>query len=61
MGEWFGTETTINVGVSNLLDEDPPIFGRLNNISTYGNGNTIPGTWDSMGRYYYVGLNVRIQ
>ena len=60
LGEWFGTETTINVGVSNLLDEDPPIFGRLNNISTYGNGNTIPGTWDAMGRYYYIGLNLRI-
>ena len=59
-GEWFGTETTINVGISNVLDEDPPFFGRMNNISVYGNGNTVPGTWDAMGRYYYVGLNVRI-
>ena len=61
LGEWFGTETTINVGISNVLDEDPPIFGRFNNVSTYGNGNTFPGTYDAMGRYYYVGLNVRIQ
>ncbi len=60
IGDWFGTETTINVGISNVLDEDPPIFGRLNNISVYGNGNTVPGTWDAMGRYYYIGLNVRI-
>jgi outer membrane receptor protein involved in Fe transport len=60
LGEWFGTETTINIGISNVTDEDPPIFGRLNNISVYGNGNTVPGTWDAMGRYYYIGLNVHI-
>lgn len=56
--EIFGTVTTFNIGMSNVFDEDPPVYGLFNNVSVYGNGNTIPGTWDAMGRYYFVGLNV---
>lgn len=55
--DWFGTSTEINVGVSNLTDNKPPVNGFFNNISVYGNGNTVPGTWDSLGRYFFVGLN----
>ena len=48
--------TKINVGVQNALDKDPPVNGRFTNVSVYGNGNTIPGTWDSLGRYYFFGV-----
>lgn len=60
--DWFGDETmtSINVGVSNLLDNDPPVSGFFNNVSVYGNGNTIPATWDALGRYYFVGLSVAL-
>jgi len=44
------------VGASNVLDNDPPVSGFLGNVSVYGNGNTIPATWDAMGRYYFVGF-----
>jgi len=56
--DWFGDEspTTITVGASNVLDNDPPVSGFLGNVSVYGNGNTIPATWDAMGRYYFVGF-----
>ena len=50
-------ETTLSMGVSNVTDNDPPANGFLGNISTYGNGNTIPGTWDSQGRYFFFGLS----
>ncbi|MFT7460193.1 MAG: iron complex outermembrane receptor protein [Planctomycetota bacterium] len=49
-------ETTLNIGVSNVLDNDPPVSGFFNNVSVFGNGNTIPGLWDSQGRYMFFGL-----
>ena len=55
--QWIGYgETVINIGVSNLLDNDPPINGFFNNISTFGNGNTVPGLWDALGRYMFFGV-----
>lgn len=54
--DWLGGETTLNVGISNVLDKDPPVNGLINNISVYSNGNTVPGTWDALGRYYFVGV-----
>ena len=57
---WFGgEETLINVGVSNLLDNDPPVSGLFGNVAVFGNGNTIPSTWDALGRYYFVALTQR--
>ena len=51
----FG-ETTLAMGVNNVTDNDPPVNGRFGNVGTYGNGNTIPGTWDAMGRYFFFGI-----
>ena len=50
-------ETTLSVGVSNLLDNDPPVSGFFNNVAVYGNGNTIPGLWDTLGRYLFFGVS----
>jgi outer membrane receptor protein involved in Fe transport len=52
----LGGETELTAGISNVLDNDPPVNGRFGNVSVYGNGNTIPGTWDAMGRYWFIGL-----
>ena len=49
-------ETTLSVGVSNLMDNDPPVSGFFNNVAVYGNGNTIPGLWDTLGRYLFFGV-----
>lgn len=57
--DWFGEETVITAGVSNVLDNDPPISGLFGNVATFGNGNTIPATWDALGRYWFVGLTQR--
>jgi iron complex outermembrane recepter protein len=55
--EWFGDDnaTEISFGISNVFDNDPPVSGFLGGVS-YANGNTVPGTWDTLGRYYFVGL-----
>ena len=49
-------ETTLSVGVSNLMDNDPPVSGFFNNVAVYGNGNTVPGMWDALGRYLFFGI-----
>lgn len=55
--ELFGTSTEINVGLVNAFDNDPPVNGFFNSIATFSNGNTVPGTWDALGRYFFVGIN----
>lgn len=54
--QWGFGGTTFNVGLANVFDSDPPVSGRFSNVDVYGNGNTIPGTWDALGRYYFIGL-----
>jgi outer membrane receptor protein involved in Fe transport len=49
---------TFRVGVNNILDNDPPIIAGQALSGTIGNGNTYPGTWDSLGRYIFVGASV---
>lgn len=50
---------TIRVGVNNLFDRDPPIVDS-NAFPVagppFGNGNTYPGVYDSLGRTIFVGL-----
>ncbi|HLT89671.1 MAG TPA: hypothetical protein VKZ85_01910, partial [Woeseiaceae bacterium] len=57
--DWFGEETVVTAGVSNLFDRDPPVSGLFGNVSVFGNGNTIPATWDALGRYWFVNLTQR--
>lgn len=57
--DWFGEETVITAGVNNVLDNDPPVSGLFGTVAVFGNGNTIPATWDALGRYWFVGLTQR--
>ncbi|MEO1245730.1 MAG: TonB-dependent receptor [Pseudomonadota bacterium] len=54
--EWAGGETLFNVGISNVLDREPPVSGLFGNVEDFGNGNTLPGTWDALGRYWFAGV-----
>ena len=55
-GNWQVYENTnIRFGVNNVLDNDPPISA---NVGTTGNGNTFPQTYDSLGRWIFVGATV---
>jgi len=65
IGDTFGSESffdlsavwrlndsvTLNVGVNNVLDTDPPVT----NFFETANGNTFPGVYDSAGRYIFFG------
>lgn len=53
--DFLGGTTSFNVGISNAFDESPPVDGRMNNAD-FSAGNTFPGVYDAMGRYWFVGL-----
>lgn len=53
-------DLAFRVGVNNVLDKDPPVvdsnaFG-YSGPGNFGNGNTYPGTYDSLGRYIFMGV-----
>jgi len=69
---WFDLSGTFNLykdvklqlGVNNILDKDPPIV-TLADCSTGSvggancNGNTFPGVYDAMGRYFFMTLTAQ--
>jgi iron complex outermembrane recepter protein len=56
-GNYAITEkASIRGGINNILDRDPPIS---NNVGTTGNGNTYPQTYDSLGRYMFLGVQYK--
>lgn len=48
---------SLSLGVNNVFDKDPPLSGVL--AAVYGNGNTYPGVYDTMGRYVFMGAQVK--
>lgn len=61
----LGDRFRFQLGVNNILDRNPPIvhsgsgnFGQSNCASTVCNGNSYPGTYDSLGRYIYSGITL---
>ena len=56
---WQVTDNTqLRFGISNIMDEDPPLSS---DVGTYpGNGNTFPGFYDPMGRYIFMGVSLEL-
>ncbi|MBJ7414573.1 MAG: TonB-dependent receptor [Niveispirillum sp.] len=48
---------SFSAGVNNIFDRDPPLSSALASVT--GNGNTYPGVYDSMGRYVFMGAQVK--
>jgi len=59
-GTWKVRDTvTFRAGVTNIFDKDPPILDSNSFPASgppAGNGNTYPGTYDSLGRMVFVGV-----
>jgi iron complex outermembrane recepter protein len=49
----LSSNVTVRLGVNNVLDKDPPVFGTTNLPGTSGNGNTFPQVYDSLGRFLF--------
>ena len=54
----FFENYTVRLGINNITDEDPPISGSTD-PSFNGNGNTFPNTYDSLGRYVFMGITAK--
>ncbi|MCS0633509.1 TonB-dependent receptor [Telluria mixta] len=52
----FSRMVNLTGGVRNVLDKDPPILGS----SQLPSNNTIPATYDTLGRQLFVTLNVKL-
>jgi len=49
---------TVRAGVNNVTDKDPPLTS-IAGPSIYGNGNTFPQVYDTLGRLVYVNLTAK--
>lgn len=47
------------LGVDNLFDKKPPIVGAEYGGTAQNSGNTFPATYDSLGRFFTAGVNVK--
>ncbi len=61
----IGDHVRWQLGANNLLDRQPPLvtsgsgaFGQSACASVVCNGNSYPGTYDSLGRYIYTGITL---
>lgn len=58
-GTWQATEhLMLRAGVNNVFDKEPPLTGDSG--AGFGNGNTFPGVYDAKGRYWFMGLSIRL-
>ena len=48
----------LRLGANNILDTDPPVAGSQAVPAGFGNGNTFPQVYDSLGRYLFAGFTV---
>ncbi len=59
-GRWDVNDSVrLTLSVANLFDEQPPEVGSGIGPTASNNGNTFPQTYDALGRYYTMGLNLR--
>lgn len=49
----------IRFAVDNLFDKQPPLVGNDYGGTTQNSGNTFPATYDPLGRYFTMGVNVK--
>ena len=57
-GTWdIADFVSLSFGVSNLLDEEPPIV--TDGVTARVNGNTYSGVYDHLGMYWFVGAKVQ--
>lgn len=50
---------SVQVSAMNVTDEDPPIVGNEAGATFANSGNTFPSVYDTLGRVYTVGFNVK--
>ncbi len=49
----------LSLAVNNAFDKQPPLIGNTIGTTSANSGNTFPQSYDTIGRYYNVGVNVK--
>ncbi len=49
----------IRASMNNVMDKDPPVVGNEAADTRSNSGNTFPGVYDTLGRVYAIGVNVK--
>ncbi len=47
-------------GMNNVFDQEPSIVGQAAGPSIFGNGNTFPGLYDALGRYWFAAVGLSL-
>lgn len=55
----YNDNFSVQVSALNVTDEDPPVVGNEAGTTSANNGNTFPSVYDTLGRVYAVGFNVK--
>lgn len=59
-GSWAVNDAVrLSASVRNVFEEEPPIIGNEAATTEANSGNTLPSNYDTLGRVFAVGLNVR--
>ena len=59
-GSWaINDAVRLSASVRNVFEEEPPIVGNEAATTSANSGNTLPSNYDTLGRVFAVGLNVR--
>ena len=59
-GDWNVRQgVDIHLGVNNVFDRLPPTMSTLVLPADTGNDNTFPGTYDSLGRTFFIGATIK--
>jgi len=58
--QWMVTKNfTVRAGVNNVFDRDPPIISSAIAGPPFGNGNTYPQVYDTLGRNIFVNVSAK--
>ncbi len=55
-----GVNLTLRAGISNLFGEGPPVISSTIAAPAFGNANTYPNVYDSLGRVIFVGATLAL-
>jgi outer membrane receptor protein involved in Fe transport len=50
---------TLDMLVANMFDKKPPVVGSTIGGTGQNSGNTFPSVYDTLGRVYAIGFNVK--
>ena len=55
----YDSHFSVQASVVNLLDKNPPVVGNEAGTTSANSGNTFPSVYDTLGRVYAIGFNVK--